>query len=209
MRTSTSSKPWETAHKQGMQEHDRIHQNNPCTPSYNLRVACNGRRLRIYGFTDLPPSLPLLSGTLETRNTESSYRRLQTGLARLHTALLLVSLDCGRCRRVKRCCLSGLTHRRRERQGRVKKPTCLSPPRNAGTRICGTPRGNSQTHAIREGGWLPYARGRMYDTCGRDDGYILCAPETATCPAVALLSLPFSTGAGAQPPPHSPKPEVA
>ena len=27
MRTS-SSKPWETAHKQGMQEHDRIHQNN-------------------------------------------------------------------------------------------------------------------------------------------------------------------------------------
>ena len=58
MRTS-SSKPWETAHKQGMQEHDRIHQNNLCTTSYNLRGACNGRRLRIYGFTDLPPSLPL------------------------------------------------------------------------------------------------------------------------------------------------------
>ena len=63
MRTS-SSKPWETAHKQGMKEHDRIHQNNLCTTSYNLRGACNGRRLRIYGFTDLPPSLPLLPGTL-------------------------------------------------------------------------------------------------------------------------------------------------
>ena len=33
------------------------------------------RRLRIYGFTDLPPSLPLLPGTLQTRNRESSYRR--------------------------------------------------------------------------------------------------------------------------------------
>ena len=33
------------------------------------------RRLRIYGFTDLPPSLPLLPGTPFTRNRESSYRR--------------------------------------------------------------------------------------------------------------------------------------
>ena len=33
------------------------------------------RRLRIYGFTDLPPSLPLLPGTLFTRILESSYRR--------------------------------------------------------------------------------------------------------------------------------------
>ena len=74
MRTS-SSKPWETAHKQGMQEHDRIHQNNPCTTSYNLRGASNGRRLRIYGFTDLPPSLPLFSNTPVTRIIESNYRR--------------------------------------------------------------------------------------------------------------------------------------
>ena len=72
---TSSSKPWETAHKQGMQEHDRIHQNNLCTTSYNLRGACNGRRLRIYGFTDLPPSLPLSSGTPVTRIRESSYRR--------------------------------------------------------------------------------------------------------------------------------------
>ena len=31
--------------------------------------------LRIYIFTLLPPSLPLLSGTLETRTYKSSYRR--------------------------------------------------------------------------------------------------------------------------------------
>ena len=31
--------------------------------------------LRIYEFTDLPPSLPLSSGTPQTRNWESSYRR--------------------------------------------------------------------------------------------------------------------------------------
>ena len=74
MRTS-SSKPWETAHKQGMQEHDRIHQNNLCTTSYNLRGTCNGRRLRIYGFTDLPPSLPLCRRDAETRISESKRRR--------------------------------------------------------------------------------------------------------------------------------------
>ena len=34
------------------------------------------RRLRIYGFTDLPPSLPLFSSTPETRICKSSYRRL-------------------------------------------------------------------------------------------------------------------------------------
>ena len=71
-----SSKPWETDHEQGMQVQYRIHQNNSCTTSYNLRGACNGRRLRIYGFTDLPPSLPLLPGTPFTRITESSYRRV-------------------------------------------------------------------------------------------------------------------------------------
>ena len=48
---------WETAHKQGMQEHDRIHQNNLCATSYNLRGAYSDRRLRIYGFTPLPPTL--------------------------------------------------------------------------------------------------------------------------------------------------------
>ena len=35
----------------------------------------NGFRLRIYGFTDLPPSLPLFPGTPWTRTPESSYRR--------------------------------------------------------------------------------------------------------------------------------------
>ena len=74
MRTS-SSKPWETAHKQGMQGHDIIHQSNSYTTSYNLRGACNGRRLRIYGFTDLPPSLPLFPSTPWTRTCKSSYRR--------------------------------------------------------------------------------------------------------------------------------------
>ena len=33
-------------------------------------------RLRFYTFMDLPPSLPLPRGDLETRNNESSYRRL-------------------------------------------------------------------------------------------------------------------------------------
>ena len=37
---------------------------NLCATSYNLRGACNGRQLRIYGFTDLPLSLSLLLGTL-------------------------------------------------------------------------------------------------------------------------------------------------
>ena len=37
--------------------------------------------LRIYEFTDLPPSLPLSSGTPQTRNSESSYRR-QAGRGR-------------------------------------------------------------------------------------------------------------------------------
>ena len=40
------------------------------------------RRLRIYGFTDLPPSLPLLPGTLFTWILESSYRRQFPGSGR-------------------------------------------------------------------------------------------------------------------------------
>ena len=43
--------------------------------------SCNGRRLRIYGSTDLPPSLPLLPGQPATRIRESSYRRLAGELA--------------------------------------------------------------------------------------------------------------------------------
>jgi hypothetical protein len=35
----------------------------------------NGFRLRIYGFTDLPPSLPLPPADPRTRITESSRRR--------------------------------------------------------------------------------------------------------------------------------------
>ena len=72
---TTSGKLREPSHKQGMQGHDIIHQNTSYTTSYNPRGACNGRRLRIYGFTDLPPSLPLLPGTPFTRDYESSYRR--------------------------------------------------------------------------------------------------------------------------------------
>ena len=36
----------------------------------------NDFRLRIYGFTDLPPSLPLPRADLQTRNSESNYRRI-------------------------------------------------------------------------------------------------------------------------------------
>ena len=36
------------------------------------------RRLRIYGFKDPPPSLPLFSGTLWTRIIESSRCRVAT-----------------------------------------------------------------------------------------------------------------------------------
>ena len=61
---TTSGKLREPSHKQGMQGHDIIHQSTSYTASYNLRGACNGRRLRIYGFTDLPPSLALLPSTL-------------------------------------------------------------------------------------------------------------------------------------------------
>ena len=66
---------WETVHKQGVQGRDGIHQNTSYTTSYHLRGARNGRRLRIYGFTDVPPSLPLLPDTPFTRDYESSYRR--------------------------------------------------------------------------------------------------------------------------------------
>ena len=53
--------------------------NNLYTTSYNLRGAYSGRRLRIYGFTDSPPSLPLFSScTPFTRNRESSYCRSDT-----------------------------------------------------------------------------------------------------------------------------------
>ena len=36
----------------------------------------NGFRLRIYGFTDLPPSLPLPPADPRTRIYKSSYRRM-------------------------------------------------------------------------------------------------------------------------------------
>ena len=41
-----------------------------------------------YGFTDLPPSLPLLSVTLQTRIYESSYRRRAIGLLECSVAWL-------------------------------------------------------------------------------------------------------------------------
>ena len=102
LRTRTSSgKPREPSHKQGMQGHDIIHQSNSYTTSYNLRGACNGRRLRIYGFTDLPPSLPLLPGTPFTRISESSYRRegRMLSVVRVATRPLPSALRCptGNC----------------------------------------------------------------------------------------------------------------
>ena len=36
----------------------------------------NGRRLRFYEFTDLPPSLPLCRRDPETRTNESNHRRV-------------------------------------------------------------------------------------------------------------------------------------
>ena len=49
--------------------------------------------LRIYGFTDLPPSLPLLLGTPQTRTIESSYRPARPTAAprRAATAIMKTS----------------------------------------------------------------------------------------------------------------------
>ena len=59
LRTRTSSgKPREPSHKQGMQGHDIIHQNTSYTTSYNPRGACNGRRLRITDLRIYPPPSP-------------------------------------------------------------------------------------------------------------------------------------------------------
>ena len=59
------------------------------------------RRLRIYGFTDLPPSLPLLPGTPFTRISESSYRRegRMLSVVRVATRPLPSALRCptGNC----------------------------------------------------------------------------------------------------------------
>ena len=49
----------------------------PTASVYSQREPETARRLRIYGFTDLPPSLPLLLGTPFTRDRESSYRRVE------------------------------------------------------------------------------------------------------------------------------------
>ena len=69
---------WETAHKQGTQEH----QNNLCTTSYNLRGAYSGRRF--YGFT---PSLPLFSSTALVLTREDRANQVTAGLLWARTAL--------------------------------------------------------------------------------------------------------------------------
>ena len=56
--------------------YDRYDRYSTVTPSTNQSPGHFPYVLRIYGFTDLPPSLPLFSGTLWTRIRESSYRRL-------------------------------------------------------------------------------------------------------------------------------------
>ena len=67
---------WEPAHKQGMQGLDRAHHTMHVQPLWSLTGPGNGRRLRIYGFTDLPPSLPLSPADPVTRIPESNYRRV-------------------------------------------------------------------------------------------------------------------------------------
>ena len=54
--------------------HDTLSRSRFCT----LVVAYFQGNQAVYGFTDLPPSLPLLPGTLGTRNCESSYRWLHS-----------------------------------------------------------------------------------------------------------------------------------
>ena len=54
---------------------DRAYYTMHVQPLWSLMGPGNGRRLRIYGFTDLVPSLPLPRTDLETRIYKSSYRR--------------------------------------------------------------------------------------------------------------------------------------
>ena len=51
----------------------------PCKAVPTTGWPGNDFRLRIYGFTDLPPSLPLPRADLETRNNYSNYRRIGFG----------------------------------------------------------------------------------------------------------------------------------
>ena len=61
-----------------MKRLDRAYYTMHVQPLWSLMGPGNGRRLRIYGFTDLVPSLPLPRADPETRNCESSYRRPRT-----------------------------------------------------------------------------------------------------------------------------------
>ena len=56
-----------------MQGLDRAHHTMHVQPLWSLTGPGNGRRLRIYGFTDLPPSLPLPRADLVTRTMTRTY----------------------------------------------------------------------------------------------------------------------------------------
>ena len=66
---------WESSHQQGMQGLDGAHHTMHVPPLWPLRCLSNGRRLRNYGITDLPPSLPLPRADPETRISESKRGR--------------------------------------------------------------------------------------------------------------------------------------
>ena len=71
-----------------------------CLPVVGVR---NGRRLRIYGFTDLPPSLPLPPADPRTRITESSRRRPhheEEQVCQLATPAQIACAECPGCARV-------------------------------------------------------------------------------------------------------------
>ena len=68
---------WESSHQQGMQGLDGAHHTMHVPPLWPLRCLSNGRRLRNYGITDLPPSLPLPRADPVTRIYESKRGRLR------------------------------------------------------------------------------------------------------------------------------------
>ena len=76
LRMQTSwSKALGAPHQQRMKGLDRAHHSMHVQPLWSLMGTGNDFRLRNYGFTDLPPSLPLPRADLETRIYESKRRR--------------------------------------------------------------------------------------------------------------------------------------
>ena len=64
MQTSWSKALGVFSPEQGMQGLDGAHHTMHVPPLWPLRCLSNGRRLRNYGITDLPPSLPVPPGTV-------------------------------------------------------------------------------------------------------------------------------------------------